>query len=276
MSDPAYKTLVTERRGPVGIIKLNRPGRLNAIDKTMVAEIPAALGALDGDEEIRAIVLCGAGRAFCAGFDLNEDAAEAPEGEAAWRAVLKADFDMIMGFWHARKPTIAAVHGYAVAGGFNLAMACDMTVAEEGTRFGEPELKFGSASLVLLMPWLAGPKRAKEFLLTGEDRIGAEEALAMGMVNRVVPQGQHLSAALELARRIAVMDPETVRLTKRSVNRTYETMGLMQALDMGLETAVAIEILQSPERREFSEIVRKEGLKAALAWREGRFSDLGD
>jgi enoyl-CoA hydratase len=176
-----------------------------------------------------------------------------------------------MRFWHSPLPTVAAVKGYALAGACELAMACDITIAAAGARFGEPELRFGSGIIALLMPWLSGPKRAKEALLTGNDKISAEDALAMGLVNRVVPEGEEVKVALAIAREIAINDREKVRLTKQAVNRTYSIMGFEQALAMGLDTDVQIEALQTPEGKTFREIRQRDGLKAALAWRDARF-----
>ena len=266
-----YETIAFERRGPVGLLTLNRPDRLNAINRQMVDELNRCLDAVERDTDTRALVIAGAGRAFCSGFDLKDGAQTVKEGVADWRAVLQRDFDVIMRFWHSPLPTIAAIHGYALAGGCELALACDITIAAEGTRLGEPELKFGSGIIALLMPWLAGPKKAKEYLLSGNDRISAEEALAIGLVNRVLPAGQELDAALALARDIAVNDRSKVAMTKQAINRTYDIMGLREALAMGLDIDVQIESTETPEGRMFTEISRKDGLKAALAWRDSRF-----
>ncbi len=267
-----FDTIAFERRGPVGLLRLNRPDRLNAIDSRMIDELNRLLDQVEKDETIRALVVAGAGRAFSAGFDLKEGSAEPKTSVADWRPVLKRDYDVIMRFWHLSQPTIAAVHGYALAGGCELAMACDITIAAEGTRFGEPELRFGSGIVVLLMPWLSGPKKAKEALLTGNDKITAEEALAMGLVNRVVPAGTELDVALGIAREIAVNDRVKVAMTKQAINRTYDIMGLTQALDMAHDVDVLIESTETPEGRTFREITRKDGLKAALAWRDARFA----
>ncbi|MDH3476033.1 MAG: enoyl-CoA hydratase/isomerase family protein [Rhodospirillales bacterium] len=272
MSDTFFDTIAVERRGPVALMMLNRPERLNAINRAMVDEINRALDGLEGDAEVRALVLHGSGRAFSAGFDLKEGAAETRETEDDWRAVLQRDLDFILRFWDSPLPTIAAVHGHCLAGACELAMACDITVAAEGTLLGEPELRFGSGVVALLLPWLANPKRAKEVILTGNDKVTAAEAQRLGMVNRVVPDGTHLEAALEMARTIAVMDRDALALTKRAINETFEIMGLKRALAMGLETDLKIETMETPERRAFGEILRKEGLKAALAWRESRFA----
>ncbi len=267
----AYDTISYETRGAVGLLTLNRPERLNAINRRMIDELNAALDAVEGDDGVRALVVAGAGRAFCSGFDLKDGAETPKHGVADWRPVLQRDFDIIMRFWHLSRPTIAAVQGYCLAGGCELAMACDITIAAEGTRFGEPELRFGSGIVALLLPWLTGPKKAKELLLTGTDKVTAAEALAMGMINRVVPDGQELDAALAMARDIAVMDRAAVAMTKQAINRTYEAMGFGQALAMALDVDVQIESMETPEGRAFAEIARRDGLKAALAWRDARF-----
>lgn len=267
-----YQTILFETRGPIGLLTFNRPERLNAFSKTMVEEVNRQLDLVERDENIRVLVVAGAGRAFSAGFDLKEEADKPWSSVADVTPTLKRDFDFIMRFWHLSRPTIAAVHGYALAGACELAMACDITIAAEGTRFGEPELRFGSGIIALLMPWLSGPKKAKEFLLTGNDRIDAGEALACGLINRVVPLGNELTAALALAREIALNDRLKVAMTKRAINRGFEIMGMLAALDMGLDMDIQIEALQTPEGKEFKAINQRDGLKAALAWRDARFA----
>jgi enoyl-CoA hydratase len=272
MKDMEFETILLERQESLGILTLNRPDRLNAINAQMKLDIAAALRQVEADDATRVLVLRGAGRAFCAGFDLQAEADDKPSGVAYWRPELRRDFDAIMSFWHLSKPTISAVHTYALAGGFEMALACDITIAAEGTRMGEPELKFGSGIVALLLPWLTGPKKAKELILTGHDRLDASEAAALGLVNRVVPAGKEFETAMAVARDIAVMDADAVRLTKEAINRSYEIMGMGEALKMALDVDVEIESLDTPDRRTFTEISRKEGLKAAIAWRDARFS----
>ena len=266
----SFETIALERRGPVAVLSLARPDKLNAIDPRMIAELHAALDSLEGDEAVHAIVVNGQGRAFCAGFDLQAGIAAARSTEEEWREAIDADLELIMRFWHCPKPTVAAVHGYALAGGFEIALACDMTVCDAGSFFGEPELRFGSSIVALLLPWYVNPKRAKRMLLTGQDRIGADAALGMGIVNEVVPAGEALQRACALAREVALMDPDSVRMTKQSINQTYEIMGLARALRMGADTSVQIETLQTDLRRQFNEILARDGMGAALAWREAR------
>jgi len=266
-----HQTIQFANRGGIGIMTLNRPERLNAINRQMIDETKELLSALEKDDSLRVLVLQGAGRGFCSGFDLKDGAATGRTGIAEWRPVIERDFDFIMQFWHFPKPTIAAVHGAAIAAGCEMAMACDITIADATARFGEPELRFGSGIVALLMPWMAGPKKAKEWLLSGFDRIGAAEALSWGLINRAVPAGEHVDAALKLARDIAVNDRQKVAMVKLAINRSLDIMGFRDALAMGMEMEVQIEAMDTPEGREFDEIVRRDGLKAALAWRDARF-----
>ena len=146
------------------------------------------------------------------------------------------------------KPTVAAVHGYCIGGAFELSLACDVTVAARGTRFGAPEVKFGSGAVALLLPWIAGPKAAKELLLTGDDKLDAERALALGIVNHVVEDGEEYGAALALAGTMASAAPNAVRLTKLAINRSLDAMGLRTALAQALELDIHVEASGGPER----------------------------
>jgi enoyl-CoA hydratase len=266
-----YTTIQVSTEGRIGILTFNRPQVLNAFDPTLVKETSAAVAAFAADPAILAIVVHGSGRAFSAGFDIKASAKMGPMGPEKWRELLEADFDFIMQFWDSPKPTIAAVHGYCIGGAFELALACDITVAAAGTRFGEPEVRFGSGIVAMLLPWVTGPKQAKELLLTGNDRITADRALQIGIINHVTPDGQELAKAMEIAQEIAAAAANSVRMTKRTVNRTYEIMGLRQALLAGLENDIYIEMAGGPERAEFNRIRAEQGLKAALAWRDARF-----
>jgi enoyl-CoA hydratase len=266
-----YNTLTVDVADRIAVLTFNRPKVLNAFDGELVGETMVALAALAADDRVAAIVVRGAGRAFSAGFDLKAGAATAGQrGLAQWRAMLEADFDFIMGFWHCPKPTIAAVHGYCIGGAFELSLACDVTVAAQSTKFGAPEVKFGSGAVALLLPWVAGPKAAKELLLTGDDRLSADRALALGIVNHVVPDGEEMDLALAIARSMAVAAPNAVRLTKLAINRSFDAMGLRDALASALELDICIEAAGGAERSEFDRIRREQGLQAALQWRDGR------
>ena len=266
-----FATIVFEIVDGVARITLNRPERANALNQAMLTEIVQALDEAESAQAVRAIVVRGAGSAFSSGFDLKEQMERRPSGVAQWRPILRRDFDTVMRFWHCPKPTIAAVRGPCLAGACELALACDLTIAADDAFFGEPELKFGAGIVVMILPWIVGPKVAKEIILTGEDRISAERALAIGMINRVVPAKDLDEAALRLARHIAAIDPDLVKHTKRAIDRALQAQGMLEALEAALEIDLAIEGAGSPDKVQFMDIARREGLKAALAWRDARF-----
>jgi len=266
------ETVLYEKLGPVARVTLNRPDRVNAINQQMLHEIDRALDAAEEDGDVRAILVTGSGSAFSSGFDLREQMERRPQGVTVWRDILRRDFDTVIRFWRSPKPTIAAVRGACLAGACELALACDMTVASEDAFFGEPELKFGAGIVVMILPWIVGPKVAKEIIMTGADRIDAARALQIGMVNRVVPASELDEAALRLARHVAVIDPGLMRQTKRAINRAYEAAGMAEALDVALDIDLHIEGEGSPDKVAFMDVARREGLRAALAWRDARFA----
>lgn len=267
-----YETITLERDGAVAVLTLNRPGRLNAISQTMLTELAHACDAVEADDSLRALVLTGAGKAFSAGFDLQDQAARTPQGRDEWAPVLRRDFDGVMRFWTLSKPTVAAVRGPALAGGCEMAVACDITIAAESAIFGEPELKFGAGIVVMLLPWLVPPKKAKEIVLLGLDGITATEAREMGLVNRVVPEDRVLDEAMAVARHMAVVDPMVMQRSKRALNESLDIAGMSRALENALAIDLEIEGEGSVDKRDFLEALRAGGLKGALQWRDRRFS----
>jgi len=271
-AEPVFDCIRVTGHERVMHIELNRPERLNALSRQTLLELNACLDRLETDAEVRAVVISGAGRAFSSGFDLKEQMERRPSGPQAWREILDLAFRTTMRFWHCPKPTIAAVHGACLAGAFELALACDLTIAAQDAIFGEPELKFGAGIVTMLLPWLMGPKQAKEIVLLGLDRIDAATAQQLGIANRVVPSGTQVQTALRIASNIAAIDPDLVRDTKKAINRSYEARGMDIALKQALDIDHAIESHGSADKRQFLDIARAQGLKAALAWRDARFT----
>jgi enoyl-CoA hydratase len=266
---PLVRTVAT----PWGVrIVLDRPAKLNALSGPLVAALMAALDAAVADPAVRVIVLEGAGRAFSSGYDLGEEVEGGIDGPVQWRAFLAADIAATLRILDCPKPVIAQVHGYALAGGLEIAMACDLIVAAEGTRLGEPEIRYGSAPVTLLMPYLVGQKKTRELLLTG-DLIDAAEAERIGLVNRVVPIEQLAAEVDRLADRLARTPPEVMSLTKQMLNRAMDAAGFRAAVEAGLDLGAIINAADTPEQREWDEIVRRDGLKAALAWRDRRYDE---
>jgi enoyl-CoA hydratase len=269
---PDEPVLLTTRT-PWGVrLKLNRPAKLNALNGELMTALVAALDAAEADPAVRVIVLEGAGRAFSSGYDLTEEAEGAIGGPVAWRELLAADVAATLRFLDSPKPVIAQVHGYALAGSLELAMACDLIVAAEGTKLGEPEIRYGSAPVTLLMPYLIGQKRTRELLLTG-DLIDAVEAERIGLINRVVPPDELAAEVDRLADRLARTPPEVMGPTKRMLNRAMDAAGFRMAVEAGLDLGAIINAADTPEQREWDAIVRRDGLKTALAWRDRRYEE---
>jgi enoyl-CoA hydratase len=267
------EAVLYEVRGPAAWITLNRPEKLNAINKDVLDGLHAAIDRAAADDEVKVVVLTGAGRAFSAGYDLSAEAAHADIPAHEWHEVLAADIDATMRVWALEKPTIAAVRGYCLAGGCELAMACDMIVAGEGASFGEPEIRYGSGPVTLLMPYVLGQKKTNELLFTG-DVIDAAAALQAGMVNRVVADDAIESEVEGLVIKIAPTPLPVLRLTKIALVRAYEAMGLRQAVGTNLDLSAMLNAADTPEQREFMDIVKSQGLKAALAWRDSRYGEV--
>jgi len=246
---------------------LNRPTKLNALSAELRDALADAIAAAAADERVRVIAIAGAGRAFCSGYDLSE---AAPPTAWQWRDVLERDIRAMLAVWSCPKPVIAQVHGYALAGGLELAMACDLVVAAEGSQLGEPEIRFGSASVTLLMPFVVGQKRTRELLMTG-DLIDASEAERIGLVNRVVPADRLAAEVDALADRLARVPSDVMAPTKLMLNRAMDAAGFAAAVEMGLDLQSFINM--SETAREFDAIVRAQGLKAALEWRDRRYDE---
>jgi enoyl-CoA hydratase len=258
---------------PTARITLNRPDKLNALNAALLDELEAAVQKAVADDEVKVVVLTGAGRAFSAGFDLSEEAAGGIASADAWHAELSRDVAATMELWRCPKPTIAAVRGWCLAGGCELAMACDMIIAAQDARFGEPEIRYGSGPVTLLMPFLIGQKKTNELLFTGE-AIAAAEAQRIGLVNRVVPAEELDDAVAALTAKIAPTPLPVLRHTKLALLRAYEAMGLAQAVAANLDISAILNACDTPEQRKFDEIVAGEGLRAALAWRDSRYPPL--
>jgi enoyl-CoA hydratase/carnithine racemase len=270
---PGEPVLLTEDIGPVRRLTMNRPKALNALSSELVRALSRALDAAAADPSVRVVILRGAGRAFCAGYDLNEDAGAEKKDSVGWHQELKHSADEMLKFFDFPKPVIAQVHSYCLAGGCDLMMICDLTVCSEDARFGEPEIRFGSGVVTMVMPWVLGARKAKELLFTGEDRVDAAEALRIGLVNKVVPTDELDDATLALAEEIAKNDPFAVSMQKKAINKMWEVAGFREAIDANVVIDTMIEVADLPEREEFRKITLEQGLKKAIEWRDARFRE---
>lgn len=276
MSEPITAddpVLLVENIGPVRRLTMNRPGALNALNGELIDAMSEAVTAAGADDAVSVVILRGAGRAFCAGYDLNEDAEGGEHDARHWHEELARSTERMLEFTDCPKPTIAQVHSYCLAGGTDLMLACDLAVVADDARFGYVDIRFGSGVVSMFLPWVVGVRRAKELVFTGEDRVSAEEALRIGMVNRVVPTGELEEATLALANEIAKNEPFVVQSTKRAVNRAWDVSGFRAAMAANTELDVLIETANLPARDEFRRITQEQGLKAAIAWRDARFRE---
>lgn len=240
--------VVSERRGAVAIVRMNRPRYRNAQNSAMTYALDDAFYAAVEDDEVKAIVLAGAGDHFSAGHDIGSPGRDAdrsfPRRAQLWwdhvgklgaeqRIAREAEVyvGMCRRWRELPKPTIAMVQGACVAGALMLAWSCDLIVAADDAFFADPVVRMGIPGVEYFAhPWVMGPRFAKELLFTGE-RFGAERALALGMVNRVVPRAELEDATLALAERIAGMPRLGLALTKKAVNQAEDLMGLQSGID---------------------------------------------
>ena len=253
------KTLIVERRDAVTLIRLNRPDALNALNAELMDELTAALDATEADPGVRCVVITGSDRAFAAGADIKEMAAKS-YAEAFTEDFITRNWERVT---RCRKPVIAAVAGYALGGGCELAMMCDFIIAADNARFGQPEINLGvipGAGGTQRLTRFAGKSKAMEMVLTAR-MMDAAEAERCGLVSRVVPLADLIDAALEAAGKIAALSPNSVMIAKELVNAAYETP-LTQGVKM--------------ERRLFHSLFafddQKEGMAAFVEKRPAKFT----
>ncbi len=230
-ADMAEPVLLSERSGNVLVLTMNRPNKMNALDLALTEGLVQAFEAADADADVRAVVLTGAGRAFCAGADLKEFQDE--NGETAALSERRSQamrrlYRVIPGL---SRPVVAAVNGFALGGGCALVLACDMALADEGAKFGYPEVRYGmvAAGVIPSLVHQVGGKTAFDLMLTART-IDAAEALRLGLINRVVSAGDAVADAVEMAETIAGYDAEAVAATKKMVHALAD-LSLRDGLD---------------------------------------------
>jgi enoyl-CoA hydratase len=256
MSD--YQTILVERRDAVGIVTLNRPQALNALNAALISELAAAVDDFEADGEIGAIVLTGNDKAFAAGADVKEMAGK------TYPQIYLDDF--ITKGWEriaqCRKPIVAAVAGFALGGGCEIAMMCDIVVAADNARFGQPEIQLGTmpgAGGTQRLTRIVGKAKAMDLCLTGR-MMDAAEAERAGLVSRVVPSADLLAEAVKIAEQVARMSRPIAMMVKESVNRAYET-----------SLAEGVRFERRLFHATFATEDRKEGMAAFIEKRKPRF-----
>ena len=273
MSD---EPVLYETQDKIGLVTLNRPDKLNALNNAMREALSATLRRADDDSATSVVVLRGAGRSFCVGYDLGGGGGG---GNEAWRndalkyhERLNVSLGIELQPWYMKKPVIAAVQGHALGAGCELAMFCDLTVAADDAKFGEPETRYSQAGPGFVMPWIVGYKKARELLYFG-DMIDAPTALDLGMINRIVPAAALPDATIKYARRLALIAPEALFAAKLAINRGADAAGFRNAMQAGIDVVAPLYAAKTEVSAQFRERAQREGLPAAVKWRRAQFEE---
>lgn len=278
----AFETLRYEVDGRLARITLNRPERLNAIDRAMPGEIETAVARANQDRDVHVLVLRGAGRAFCAGYDLEWGTTTANEARDRERGVWDpvADWRMMsrnvrayMSLWESPKPVVAGIHGWCVGGGTDLVLCADQIVAADDVRFGYPPSRVWGTPTTALWAYRVGLERAKRLLLTG-DAIDGKEAAAIGLVGKAVPAEALDEEVDRLARRMAMLPVNQLTMLKLLVNQTFENMGLRSTQLVGTWFDGCAR--HTPEGFAWLDIAEREGFREAVRRRDAPFADYGE
>lgn len=272
MTENSFEFVNVEHRENIAWISIDRPKKLNALSVQLMTELKTALATAELDDAVSVVVLRGGDKAFSVGYDIAEEVELGVSTAEQWHGGLANNIGLTMQVWGFSKPVIGAISGWCLAGGFELAIACDILIATPDAQFGEPEIRFGSGPVTLLMPYLVGQKMTNELLFTG-DIVDAERARELGMINKVVPADELEEVVTKLAAKIALTPLSILRYTKRALLRAYEEMGLRDTVAANHDIAAVLNSAHTPERAEFTELVASKGLGAALAWRDARYAE---
>ncbi len=275
-----YENIIYETRdaseGAVAYITLNRPERLNALSRALLAELEQALNAARDDENVRCIVIKGAGRGFSAGYDMNVQTTGRGGGRPAISAVLEdGPANMYRSaIWDNPKPVIAQVHSFTLAGGGQLACHCDITIAADNALFGYPPVRYASMMMPMVWPELVGMKKAKLMAFTGS-MITADDALRHGLVSDVVPTDELDDRVWQLANTIAKLPPASTHLNKKAINFYYDRQGLFEAMEFA-SNLTAVTYSASPEElphglQDVNRVTAEHGMRAGFQYMNDRF-----
>ena len=261
-----YRHIRLDRGDAIATITMDRPERRNALSYEHIEELIDAL-TTTAASDARVVVLAANGPVFCAGHDYGDMVERDLDG---FRALFARCAEMMTLVQAIPQPVVASVQGHVLGGGCELTLMCDLTIAADDAKFGEPEVRFSHLGPLMVMPWFIGLKRARELLLFG-DMIDAKTALEFGMVNRIVPAADLRVETMKYAKRLSLIAPEALRWGKRVINRGAEIAGFRAAVESGVDSFVSLYATQTEVGSEFGRRVQADGLKAALEWRRAQF-----
>jgi enoyl-CoA hydratase/carnithine racemase len=258
-------TILAEPYGRILVLTLNKPEKLNALDAGMLASVAAHLRAADEDDGISATIIIGAGgRSFSTGFDMTGGGggSTVPVQER-----LRANLESFLAVWHAQKPVIAAVDGYALGAGCILASLCDLVIASERSSFGEPEIRYWNPASVTILPWIIGIRRAKQLLFFGR-KLDAKTALDYGIVSEVLPTEGFFETVLASVAPLTHLHPAALAAVKRAVNGGMERAGFLDALRDGVDAIAPLYGPDSPTAKVYRAEVQELGFKGYIRHRD--------
>jgi len=278
MVTSTYRNIIYEKRAPIAYVTLNRPEKVNALSADLQTEVSSALqNAGWEDDDIRVIIVKGAGQNFSSGFDISGSTGSTDAVQIRARFLKGKGFSATAWwdvFWNNPKPLIAQIQGFCIAGGLATASFCDLRICSENALFGAPEIRTGGPYIPAVWPWIIGMTKARELLYTG-NLIDAQEAYRLGLVNKVVPEDKLEEEVNKMAQTIAKLPTATVEYNKKLINMAYELMNIKLVIERSSELeAVCLASTQSlPEVAEFERLRNEKGLKAALNWNSARFAE---
>jgi enoyl-CoA hydratase/carnithine racemase len=269
MEGKALSEVLYERQGPIAIITLNRPEKLNAFNAQLLINFTKALDLAERDETARVVIVKGAGRAFSVGYDVSPGEYSPHHVNIAEdREWLHGAIEKWLRVWEFPKPVIAQVHGYCIAGATMLALCCDITIVSNECKIRWPSLPLGGGLISTMWTWLSGPKKAKEMsFIAGSEMTGAE-AHFWGFANRAVPETDLEAVTLRMARQIARTPPDLLRLKKLAINRIMDIQGFRTAAMFGAEWDSIAHF--STGAMNVAEKIQELGLKGAIKWLEAQ------
>lgn len=288
-SEVVYENLLLDRVGTdgrVARVTLNRPDKMNALSQELLFEFSDALHELEADDDVRVIIVRGAGRAFSAGYDQTPPGGSGADGIVRQyrrtddrgrrllmgiRTAMQQITDIHMYFWNMAKVTIAQVHGYAIAGGSELAMMADLVTASTDAQLGHPGLRgMGTSRTGVIWPLVIGMRKAKELYYTG-DPISGTEAEEMGMINYAWPLAELEDRTIALADRVANLSADHLAILKVNMNRFYENMGIYSSVRSSTDLDAAAQF--TAHSYSWQDHMQEGGFREALAWRDGPYGD---
>jgi enoyl-CoA hydratase/carnithine racemase len=265
-----FEKLVYAVDDHVASIKLNTPDKLNTVGHKSLQELAAAFRKAQADEDVCSLLLSGEGKAFCAGYDMDVSLEEKNADQwSQWKMALE-ERDLMRAIWEINKPVVTAVQGYCLGAGFEISLLTDLVIAAEDAKFGMTELRFSISPQPTLL-WVIGLRKAKELLMLA-DRIDAEEAYRVGLVNRIVKRDELEAESKRLALRLSKLPTETMQITKRTMNKAIDAQGYMQFNDWFFDLMYVTKFIPTKVNQEFEKIDKEKGMREALHWLNERYS----